>query len=228
MADPDPPTFECVIPPIRRLLLVIVALSVCCSALTAGAASAGTAASAAGRTAGTAQVSTHPATGSHVGLRAGVPTARTASRPSRRALRLSHRVLVRVNRLRRSGMRCSGVWQPRVTPVRHNARLAMAARIYARRMAVLRFFSHVDRVTGATPGLRATGVGYHWATVGENLAAGYATPAAVIRAWRTSPSHCRNMMDGRWRHLGVGWFYGAKSRWGSYWSQLFGAPLADQ
>lgn len=215
------------IPPIRPLLLVIVALCVCGSALTAGAASARTAAPAAGRTTGTAHVSTHPATGSEVGLRAGVPTARTASRPSRRALRLSHRVLVRVNRLRRSGMRCSGVWQRRVTPVRHNARLATAARIYSRRLAVLRFFSHVDRVTGARPGSRATEVGYRWATVGENLGAGYATPAAVIRAWRKSPSHCRNMMDGRWRHLGVGWFYGPESRWGSYWVQLFGAPLAD-
>lgn len=155
---------------------------------------------------------------------AAAPAAPAARVRLVRARRLANGVLVRVNRLRRSGTRCAGKWKRPVRAVRHNDKLAYASRVYARRMAVHSFFGHWDGVTGNGPGWRATNAGYRWRAVGENVAAGYATPRAVIRAWRKSPGHCRNMMNPRWRHLGVGWYHGSSSRWGTYWGQLFGKP----
>ncbi len=147
------------------------------------------------------------------------------SRGSRRADRLTTEVVDRVNRLRKAGTHCGGRWQRPVPRLRHDDRLAAAAQTYARRMAKHRFFGHRDRVTGAGPDVRATAAGYDWEVVGENLAAGYASPRRVVAQWRKSPGHCRNLMDPRWKHLGVGWYDGGPaSRWGHYWGQLFGKP----
>ncbi len=144
---------------------------------------------------------------------------------SQRATRLEARVRTLVNELRGRGTTCAGKWYPAVPPVRHRGKLATASRTYARRMAVHDFFSHRDLITGKGPGWRATNAGYSWSAVGENIGAGYDTPAAVVRAWRKSAGHCKNMMDARWKHLGVGWHDGgSSSRWGHYWVQLFGVP----
>jgi uncharacterized protein YkwD len=43
--------------------------------------------------------------------------------------------------------------------------------------------------------------------VGENLAWGtgtYATPRAVVKAWMRSPAHRRNIMERRFRVIGIG------------------------
>lgn len=158
--------------------------------------------------------------------RAATPTRTVrVSRSARRSTRLTAEVVSRVNRLRKSGTRCGDEWQAPAPTLRHNSRLASAARSYARRMAVHRFFGHKDRLTGSGPGRRATAAGYEWSVVGENLAAGYASPRRVVAQWRKSPSHCRNLMDPRFKHLGVGWYDGGRaSRWGDYWGQLFGKP----
>lgn len=146
---------------------------------------------------------------------------------ARRSARLASSVLWLVNRLRTTGTRCAGTWQRPVPRLSHDGRLAVAARVYAVRMATFRFFGHVDRLTGHGPGERTSRSGYDWSAVGENVAAGYATPRAVVRAWKRSPSHCRNLMDPRWRHMGVGWHHGGReSRWGHYWGQLFAQPAA--
>jgi uncharacterized protein YkwD len=54
--------------------------------------------------------------------------------------------------------------------------------------------------------------------VGENLAWGsgaLATPAAVITGWMTSPPHRANVLDRRFRHLGLGLAAGAPGAPGS-------------
>lgn len=158
------------------------------------------------------------------------PAARTivtrhARGQARRSARHASSVLDRVNQLRRTGTRCGGTWYRPVRRLSYHRGLAYAARLYAVRMAIFRFFGHVDRVTGHGPGDRVSAAGYDWSVVGENVAAGYRTARAVVRAWRRSPSHCRNMMDPRWKHIGIGWHYaGRSSRWGHYWGQLFARP----
>ena len=56
----------------------------------------------------------------------------------------------------------------------------------------------------------------------ENIAAGQTDPARVVQAWVESPGHCLNLMDPRYRVLGVGYFFESGDRFGHYWTQNFG------
>ena len=62
---------------------------------------------------------------------------------------------------------------------------------------------------GAFNGLR----GYGW--MGENIAKGYRSPAAVVRGWMHSKGHRANILSRKYNHLGVGYYKGC-------WVQTFG------
>jgi uncharacterized protein YkwD len=53
-------------------------------------------------------------------------------------------------------------------------------------------------------GERVNRAGYRWSALGENIASGQSTAAAVVRAWMSSTGHCRNILDPGFRHIGVG------------------------
>ncbi len=108
-----------------------------------------------------------------------------------------------------------------VPRLRVDRRLERAAGGYAVAMRDGGFFSHVSPL-GAGPAERVVASGYarrdrRW-RVGENLAWGsgaLATPAAVITGWMTSPPHRANVLDRRFRHLGLGLAAGAPGAPGS-------------
>lgn len=104
-----------------------------------------------------------------------------------------------------------------------NDQLAHAARNHAQDMAARDYFAHVTP-EGVRPADRVTLAGYEWRATGENIAAGYPDPAAVVDGWLTSPGHCHNLMNPVYRELGVGFFQDSDSayRGGAYWGQTFG------
>ncbi len=51
---------------------------------------------------------------------------------------------------------------------------------------------------------RITAVGFHWVSAGENIAAGYGTPAQVVNAWMGSTGHCRNILAPVFSSMGTG------------------------
>ncbi|RWZ46354.1 CAP domain-containing protein [Labedella phragmitis] len=53
---------------------------------------------------------------------------------------------------------------------------------------------------------------------GENIAYGYTSPGAVVKAWMKSTGHRANILDSRYTHMGVG--YNPK---GHFWVQIFAA-----
>ena len=57
--------------------------------------------------------------------------------------------------------------------------------------------------------------------VGENIAAGYRSPEAVVEGWMNSPGHRANILDPDFKKLGVGYYYASGSYYGHYWVQLF-------
>ena len=98
-----------------------------------------------------------------------------------------------------------------------NRQLAKAARRFSSRMVRERFFGHVSpagstltsRVRDGTSYLRG---GVRRWSLGENLAWGAgerATPRNIVRAWMRSPGHRANILDGRFRHVGIGVVVGA-------------------
>jgi uncharacterized protein YkwD len=99
--------------------------------------------------------------------------------------------------------------------LRTHRSLAHAARNYARQMVAQRFFAHVSPA-GSTMPQRIKRTNYlrsaHGWTLGENIAWGSgrsATPAQIVSAWMRSPGHRRNILDPRYRELGIGIAIGA-------------------
>ncbi len=103
-------------------------------------------------------------------------------------------------------------------PLRENPSLARAATRYSRVMVARRFFGHVtpwgedlrDRLLGS--GYVSRAEPWHGA---ENLGWGtgaLSTPAAMVTGWMESPGHRANLLDGRWRRLGVGVVAGTPRR----------------
>jgi uncharacterized protein YkwD len=99
--------------------------------------------------------------------------------------------------------------------LRHNQRLAAAARAHAADMVRRDYFDHtapggvsfVDRI------MRQDYVSPHqgW-TLGENLAWGsyqLATPKSIVRSWMHSPGHRANILNRRFREIGIGVVPGA-------------------
>jgi uncharacterized protein YkwD len=90
-------------------------------------------------------------------------------------------------------------------------------------MANSDYFSHYSQ-SGASPFQRMRAAGYSYRAAGENIAAGrsLASPEAVVKAWLKSPGHCRVIMNGKYKELGVGRVEGP-GKYSVYWTQNFGA-----
>jgi uncharacterized protein YkwD len=89
-------------------------------------------------------------------------------------------------------------------PLKHNGLLDAASETHSSSMAVRNFFAHCDLDTGSGPGNRVTAAGYPWVSLGENIAAGYSTPAAVMAGWMGSPGHRDNILSTSRYEIGVG------------------------
>jgi uncharacterized protein YkwD len=103
-----------------------------------------------------------------------------------------------------------------------NANLRLAAQGHSQDMATNNYFSHTS-LDGRTFADRIRGAGYTGSgPLGENIAAGQGSPAAVVNGWMGSTGHCQNIMSGSYRSIGVGYAFRAGSAYGAYWTQTFG------
>ncbi|WP_224243377.1 CAP domain-containing protein [Hyalangium gracile] len=135
-----------------------------------------------------------------------------------------NQVLTLVNQKRAAGATCGGVSKPPVPALTLDTKLRCAARKHSKDMGDNNFFSHVGS-DGSTFSQRITSAGYRWRSAGENIGAGYATPAAVVNGWMASTGHCNNIMNGGFKQLGVGYYSRSGSPYTHYWTQSFAAPL---
>jgi uncharacterized protein YkwD len=104
-----------------------------------------------------------------------------------------------------------------VASLRMNARLSRAATAHSRDMVANVYFSH-DAKNGSSMLDRIKAAGYvrpkSGFTVGENIGWGsgtLASPRALVKAWMNSPPHRANILQSRFRELGVGLVIGAPS-----------------
>lgn len=100
-----------------------------------------------------------------------------------------------------------------------NAKLTAAAQGHADDMAAKGYFSHTSQ-DGRTFVQRIQAAGYtNYTMLAENIASGQAGWYAAITAWKNSPGHRANMLNGNYKEIGLG----AKGR---YWVQDFGTARA--
>lgn len=60
---------------------------------------------------------------------------------------------------------------------------------------------------------------YGW--MGENIAAGYQSPEAVVQGWMNSEGHRKNILNPNFKKIGVGYYNKPSSDMVNYWVQMF-------
>jgi uncharacterized protein YkwD len=99
-----------------------------------------------------------------------------------------------------------------------NGRLDRSAQGWTNEMVTHRDFTH-----GADFASRISAVGFDWSNVAENIAAGFRTPASVVRGWMRSSGHCQNILSPVYRMVGTGVSSGAPAaNDNGTWTQDFG------
>jgi uncharacterized protein YkwD len=132
------------------------------------------------------------------------------------------RVVELVNVARSRGRTCGSERFAAAPPLSVSSLLNDAAAGHARDMARNKFFEHRGS-DGSQPRDRVLRTGYKSRLTGENIAFGPESAEEVAAGWLDSPGHCANIMDPRFRDIGVGLASG-KKRGQIYWVQNFGAP----
>jgi uncharacterized protein YkwD len=135
------------------------------------------------------------------------------------------RALRRVNEARQQGHRCGSQSIPAALPVRLSAALSEVADRHARDMAAHHYFNHRDR-SGRSPADRVRASGYREQLVGENIAFGPLSTDDAITGWLNSPEHCQNLMDARFKEMGIAYALSRQSPRGIYWVQLLADPVS--
>lgn len=115
-----------------------------------------------------------------------------------------------------------------LSPLTENSLLNLSAAKKAQDMFEKQYFEH-NSPEGLSVGDLAEGVGYEYIVIGENLALGnFLNDADLVQAWMDSPGHRANILNGRYKEIGVAVIKGAyegKNTWMAV--QHFGRPLSD-
>ena len=102
-----------------------------------------------------------------------------------------------------------------LSPLTQDWQLSRVARYKSQDMRDLGYFSHTSPTYGS-PFQMMKSFGISYRTAGENIAKGYSTPEAVVKAWMNSPGHRANILNSSYTHIGVGYVVS-----GNYWTQMF-------
>ena len=101
-------------------------------------------------------------------------------------------------------------------PLQTSDALCRAARRHSDDMARNNFMSHTGS-DGSSPWDRMADAGYYPRAGGENVGAGYPTPANMVSGWMNSPGHRANIL-GNYCDLGVGYANSPASNYYHYWT----------
>jgi uncharacterized protein YkwD len=105
--------------------------------------------------------------------------------------------------------------------------LTTASQKYANVLARQNFLAHEGK-DGSTPGKRMQSAGYRWmntqtgSMVAENIAGGQNSVSTVMKSWRNSTGHYKNMVEPKFTHVGFGMAMNPNSKYKKYWVQNFG------
>lgn len=92
-------------------------------------------------------------------------------------------------------------------------------------MATNDYFSHTLS-NGTTWAQNIANYGYPSNSYrGENIAAGYSTASRTFTQWKNSPPHNANMLNSKFKVIGIGRKYNSSSTYGWYWTTDFGSVV---
>lgn len=113
-----------------------------------------------------------------------------------------------------------------LTALSVNGPLSAAAAAKAQDMYAADYWAH-NSPSGKTPWNFISASGYRYLYAGENLARDFSDASSVVEAWMASPSHRSNIMDDKFREIGVAVASGdLEGREVVLVVQMFGTPVS--
>jgi uncharacterized protein YkwD len=109
-------------------------------------------------------------------------------------------------------------------PLKLNPELTEAAKNHSRDLAKWDRISHYGS-DGSNPWDRVKRVGYKARLAAENVGTGQIDFNEVIKGWKDSPGHNKNLLLGDAEHMGIALVQDPKSEFKSFWTLVLGSPM---
>jgi uncharacterized protein YkwD len=105
-----------------------------------------------------------------------------------------------------------------------NAELSNAAKAHSRDLAKWDRISHYGS-DGSNPWDRIKRVGYNARLAAENVGTGQVTIEEVVKGWKESPGHNKNLLLSDAEHMGIALVQDPKTEFKTFWTLVVGSPL---
>lgn len=109
-------------------------------------------------------------------------------------------------------------------PVKLNAELSAAAKDHSRDLAKWDRISHYGS-DGSNPWDRVKRAGYKAKLTAENVGTGQVTFEEVMKGWKDSPGHNKNLLLGDAEHMGIALVQDPKTEFKSFWTLVLGSSM---
>ena len=109
-------------------------------------------------------------------------------------------------------------------PLKLNAELSAAAKNHSRDLAKWDRISHYGS-DGSNPWDRVKRAGYKAKLTAENVGTGHETFEEVMKGWKESPGHNKNLLLGDAEHMGIALVQDPKTEFKSFWTLVLGSSM---
>ncbi len=109
-------------------------------------------------------------------------------------------------------------------PLKLNAELTSAAKAHARDLARWDRISHYGS-DGSNPWDRVKRAGYKARLAAENVGTGQVSFQEVLKGWKESPGHNKNLLLPDAEHMGIALVQDNKTEFKSFWTLVIGAAM---
>ena len=130
-----------------------------------------------------------------------------------------------INKVRENGRYCGDKYYPSAKKINLNSSLSKAANIHSKDMSKNSFFRHKGS-DDSFAGDRVKKTGYDWKICGENILFGVEQEERVILRWLQSENHCKIIMEGKFKEMGISKVRGNYKGIESYfWTLVMASPI---
>jgi uncharacterized protein YkwD len=109
-------------------------------------------------------------------------------------------------------------------PLKLSAELTAAAKMHARDLAKWDRISHYGS-DGSNPWDRVKRSGFKARVAAENVGTGQVDFSEVMKGWRESPGHNKNLLLGDADYMGIALVQDPKTEFKSFWTLVLGSPM---
>jgi uncharacterized protein YkwD len=109
-------------------------------------------------------------------------------------------------------------------PLKLNSELAVAAKAHSRDLAKWDRISHYGS-DGSNPWDRVKRAGYKAKLTAENVGTGQITFDEVMKGWKESPGHNKNLLLADAEHMGIALVQDPKTEFKSFWTLVLGTSM---